>query len=314
VVELVNQHRASLSPPAPPLAVSRSLTRSAVWKSRHMAAYGYFDHDDPAPPVARDPHQRAAACGYPTGIGENIAYNQRTPEAVMAAWLNSSGHRQNIENSSYRVIGVGVVALRWTQNFGREDDSGNALPVAGADAADAVEDEAAPVRIDALANDADDDLDWAYVSGVEQPAGGKVAISENGRALTYVPRANFAGTDTFRYTLADLVGEQATATVTVRVRGVNDAPVGVRDSVKLAKRTSAATIAAAANDTDVDGDRLKVDRIVKNPRYGTASVRKGRVVYRPAGGVVRKDKLTYRVRDGKGGTATATVSIGVRKS
>lgn len=39
--------------------------------------------------------------------GENIAYGQRTPEEVMKAWMNSSGHRANIMNANYTTIGVG---------------------------------------------------------------------------------------------------------------------------------------------------------------------------------------------------------------
>lgn len=39
--------------------------------------------------------------------GENIAYGQQTPEAVMSAWMNSSGHRANIMNPNFTTIGVG---------------------------------------------------------------------------------------------------------------------------------------------------------------------------------------------------------------
>lgn len=39
--------------------------------------------------------------------GENIAYGQRSPEEVMNAWMNSSGHRANIMNANYTTIGVG---------------------------------------------------------------------------------------------------------------------------------------------------------------------------------------------------------------
>ena len=41
------------------------------------------------------------------GSGENIAWGQTSPEAVMEAWMNSSGHRANILNSSFTKIGVG---------------------------------------------------------------------------------------------------------------------------------------------------------------------------------------------------------------
>lgn len=39
--------------------------------------------------------------------GENIAWGQRSPEAVMNAWMNSSGHRANIMNPNFTTIGVG---------------------------------------------------------------------------------------------------------------------------------------------------------------------------------------------------------------
>jgi len=89
VVTLVNQHRASLGLGA--LSVDASLSDSAVWKARHMANYGYFAHDDPAPPIARDPFTRMLDCGYAGGgvLGENIAAGQPTPSDVMAAWIAS---------------------------------------------------------------------------------------------------------------------------------------------------------------------------------------------------------------------------------
>ena len=53
IVQLVNQHRASLG--LAPLVGYGPLAAAAGWKARHMAAYGYMAHDDPAPPVAVDP-------------------------------------------------------------------------------------------------------------------------------------------------------------------------------------------------------------------------------------------------------------------
>ncbi len=129
VITLVNQHRATLGLAA--LKVSPTMTGAAVWKARHMAQYRYMQHDDPAPPVARTWYQRVQACGYSSGAGENIAYGYPTPDAVVQAWLNSSGHRANIENASYRVIGVGAAGsstIYWAQNFGTYDDSGTTAP------------------------------------------------------------------------------------------------------------------------------------------------------------------------------------------
>jgi uncharacterized protein YkwD len=132
VVRLVNQHRASIG--LGPLLVSPTLTRAAVWKSRHMAAYDYIAHDDPAPPVARTWIDRVHTCAYPLNAyaGENIAIGARTPNEVMAGWLTSTGHRENIESPQFTAIGVGVAGsgsrLSWTQDFGSVADAGSALP------------------------------------------------------------------------------------------------------------------------------------------------------------------------------------------
>lgn len=55
-------------------------------------------------------------------VGENIAAGQQTPTEVMNAWMNSQGHRENIMNSSFGQIGVGVVkggsyGIYWVQMF-----------------------------------------------------------------------------------------------------------------------------------------------------------------------------------------------------
>lgn len=53
--------------------------------------------------------------------GENIAYGQSTPQQVVNAWMNSSGHRANILNESFTTIGVGYTVsggtAYWAQLF-----------------------------------------------------------------------------------------------------------------------------------------------------------------------------------------------------
>ncbi len=56
------------------------------------------------------------------GAGENIAWGQKTPEAVMNAWMNSEGHRANILNPNFKKLGVGYRTDSqrtpyWTQLF-----------------------------------------------------------------------------------------------------------------------------------------------------------------------------------------------------
>jgi uncharacterized protein YkwD len=140
VVRLVNAHRAGLG--LAPLAVSSSLTRSAEWKSGQMQASGVFAHDDPAP-FERTVAGRLRDCGY-TGAawGENIAYGFEDAEATVNGWLDSPGHRRNIESPAFTAIGVGVVSAPgkptyWTQDFGE----------AGADAAPAPDTALRPARL-----------------------------------------------------------------------------------------------------------------------------------------------------------------------
>jgi uncharacterized protein YkwD len=119
VMSLVNQHRAGMGLGA--LGSSASTTASAVWKARNMAAYAYMAHNDQYPPPPRSISERMSACGVTGGWGENIAYGYRTPQDVMNGWLNSPGHRSNIENPSHRVIGVGAATgsngVYWAQVF-----------------------------------------------------------------------------------------------------------------------------------------------------------------------------------------------------
>ncbi len=131
VLQLVNSYRASKG--LSTLRETPTLSASATWKTRHMAWLLYLTHDDPAPPTARTFLDRITACGYSGSAGENIAFGYSTPQAVFDAWLNSAGHKANIENSSWRVTGVAAAqgsngSMYWTQDFGATDDSGTPPP------------------------------------------------------------------------------------------------------------------------------------------------------------------------------------------
>lgn len=115
VVRLVNEQRARHG--LKPLTENWELSRVARYKSQDMVDNRYFSHTSP---TYGSPFQMIRAFGVSfRTAGENIAYGQRTPQAVVNAWMNSSGHRANILNASYTQIGVGYVANGnyWTQMF-----------------------------------------------------------------------------------------------------------------------------------------------------------------------------------------------------
>ncbi|MFC5948974.1 CAP domain-containing protein [Pseudonocardia lutea] len=119
VVALTNRARAAAG--CGPLTSDPRIARAARTHSEDMAAQGYFAHDGPDGPDGRDFADRLTAAGYPSPAAENIARGQRTPKSVVEAWLDSPGHRRNIEDCSLTTIGVGLATdgYFWTQDFGR---------------------------------------------------------------------------------------------------------------------------------------------------------------------------------------------------
>jgi hypothetical protein len=221
VLKLVNAHRSALG--LSQLRLSPTLTASAVWKARHMARFGYVAHDDPAPPVSRSADQRMVDCGYPwSWTGENIAAGFRTPEGVMAAWLQSPGHRANLEAPEWNVIGLGVAqsgpgALFWAQDFGAHDDSSaDRAPLARAD--HRIVRRNHQVRIHVLLNDRDPDGDQlALVRVTTRPRHGRAWLAAEG-TVVYRPWRGFIGRDRLRYEVADGRGGHDSAVVRLRVK------------------------------------------------------------------------------------------------
>ena len=195
----------------------------------------------------------------------------------------------------------------------------NDAPVAVADTVTVTED--TPVSGNVLANDTDVDGNALVVAGftiggVAYPAGTSVALPEgtlviaaNG-TFSFAPAANYNGpVPTVTYTISDGHGGSSTATVSVTVTPVNDAPVAVSDGASTAEDTPV-TVAVLANDFDLEGDSLTVTAasaasgaVVINPD--------GSLTYTPSANFFGSDTITYSISDGNGGTATATVAVTV---
>ncbi|MBO5024062.1 MAG: SafA/ExsA family spore coat assembly protein [Clostridia bacterium] len=115
VVRLVNEIRVQNG--LKELTYNWELSRVARYKSQDMKDNRYFSHTSP---VYGTPFQMMKNFGITyRSAGENIARGQRSPQAVVNAWMNSSGHRANILSTSFTQIGVGYVAdgNYWTQMF-----------------------------------------------------------------------------------------------------------------------------------------------------------------------------------------------------
>jgi uncharacterized protein YkwD len=121
VLDLTNPERTKAG--LVPLSISSELNDAAQKYSRVLAADGCFAHTcGPVPDFA----ERAGQAGYTeyTALAENIAAGYATPDAVVAGWMASPGHRANILSPNYTEMGIGMVnsggkfGSYWTQEFG----------------------------------------------------------------------------------------------------------------------------------------------------------------------------------------------------
>ena len=91
----------------PSLALSQLLAHSA-----DMVRRGYFSHTSPD---GKTPFDRRRGVGIQYhAAAENIAEGQETAEEVFRSWVNSPGHRKNIENPNYTHHGIGLRQNHWT--------------------------------------------------------------------------------------------------------------------------------------------------------------------------------------------------------
>ena len=115
-----------------PVRHDAKLYRAAIRHSRDMVAKRYFAHNSRS--GARF-SARIASTGWMNGrgrwaVGENLGWGsgtQATPRSIVAAWMHSAGHRANLLNPRYHVIGIGIASgapagsnggMTYTTDFG----------------------------------------------------------------------------------------------------------------------------------------------------------------------------------------------------
>ncbi len=191
----------------------------------------------------------------------------------------------------------------------------NDAPVAQNDADNTNED--TPVTTsDVRGNDSDVDGDSLIVSAFDAASieGGTVVNNGDG-TFTYTPPANFAGSDSFTYTISDGSLED-TATVTIEVSSQNDAPVAVADAYEIDEDTTLTKDAVAGvldNDSDTDNDALTAV-LDTDVAHGTLTLNSdGSFEYTPAENYEGSDSFTYHVEDESGASSNeVTVTITVK--
>ena len=201
------------------------------------------------------------------------------------------------------------------------------------DGPDAVDDDNAtnedtPINGDVLGNDSDPEGDPLTVTAVNGAPGnvGMVVAGDNGGSFTlnddgsydFDPIGAFddlpvggSTTTSVTYTVDDGKGGSDTATLTVTVTGVNDAPEA-QDDYDTTPFGAPVTINVLGNDTDPDtGDVLSIQGTPTSPDGTVAVNPDGTITFTPNAGFEGVATIDYGVTDGNGGTDTAQVFVTV---
>ncbi|MEG4633611.1 FG-GAP-like repeat-containing protein [Microcoleus sp. AR_TQ3_B6] len=202
----------------------------------------------------------------------------------------------------------------------------NTPPVANPDTVSTNQNTATNISVATLlANDTDANNDPLSITGVSNFTGGTAVLNNNGTPtnsaddfITFTPTTGFSGNASFNYSISDGKGGSSSATVTV---AVNAPPIANADTVSTNQNTATNITVATllANDTDANNDPLSITG-VSNFTGGTAVLNNNGtptnsaddfITFTPTTGFSGNASFNYSLSDGKGGSSSATVTVGV---
>ena len=194
----------------------------------------------------------------------------------------------------------------------------NDTPVADDESATTDEDTAATLALSGTDVDGDN-LTFKITSSPIRGALGDIGEVSCGKTsntcsadVAYTPELNFNGSDSFTYEVSD-GAETDSATATITVNPVNDAPVASNDAYSVDEDTSLSVAAPGVLSNDSDGDKDALSAaVVSNPSHGSLTLGSdGAFSYTPEANFHGSDSFTYMANDGKADSNIATVTITV---
>jgi VCBS repeat-containing protein len=234
--------------------------------------------------------------------------------------LNSDGSFSYSPNSNFN----GSDSFTYTANDGSEGSNVatvtitvnpvNDAPSSTADSYSVDEDETLDVPANGvLANDNDIDGNGLTAVLVSDPPDGSVTLNADG-SFSYTPDENFSGSDSFTYKANDGSEDSGTATVTITVDPVNDAPEAENDSYNVNEDESLSVPAVngvLSNDSDEEDDSLTAI-LVSSTSNGDLNLNDdGSFEYSPSSDFNGSDSFTYKANDGNDDSEVVTVTITV---
>jgi hypothetical protein len=181
----------------------------------------------------------------------------------------------------------------------------DAKPSAQDDIAETQEEEMVTIPI--LDNDSGLSDTPLVVALNSSPAHGDAAIDASNQ-VAYTPEVEFSGGDNFGYTVCDTDGDCDNAQVDITVQAVNDPPQALDDAASTLVNV-VQTIDVLANDSDVEGEPVRLEDFPANTNQGGTLARLNngtpddrsddQLQYQPAADFTGMDAFTYTASDGE---------------
>jgi large repetitive protein len=253
--------------------------------------------------------------GYLYG-GVTATWTESTGSLTLTGSASAASYESMLEHVTYTnssdAPNTDARTVTWTVNDGIADSlpQTSTITITAVNDAPVVQamtvttDEDTPAQISLVGTDVDGDA--LTISVVDNPANGTLTDNGDG-SFTYAPNANFNGTDSFTYKANDGTVDGNTATVSLTVTPVNDAPVAPSGEFTTLEDT-AITMQRMAY--DVDGDTL-TPSLVTPPSHGWLTSDSTTVTYHPNADWHGTDSFTYKVNDGTVDSNIGTITINV---
>jgi Ca2+-binding RTX toxin-like protein len=171
-------------------------------------------------------------------------------------------------------------------------------------------DEDNTVTVDIIANDFLPD-EARVLSYSSLSSNGAQVISNNDGTFTYIPVANYNGTDTFTYTIIDSDGQTDTATVTLTVVPVTDGTPQAIDDSTTTLEDIAVIISPLTNDNLIDEASIINFDATSSQGATVTQTAEGAFTYTPVLNYNGIDSFTYTIKDSDGESSTATITVNI---
>ncbi|HEY0457752.1 MAG TPA: Ig-like domain-containing protein, partial [Pyrinomonadaceae bacterium] len=227
------------------------------------------------------------------------------PSTGAFTWTPTEAQGAGNYNVTVRVTDNGLPALSAEETVTIRVREVNIPPVGNPAEVTGAED--TPLAFTLTGTDADLPANKLTYSVLKAPANGN--LSGTGANLTYTPKPNFNGSDSFTFIVNDGTADARAATVSLRITPVNDAPAANPDSAAT-RESVPVIINVVGNDTDVDGDAIVLSSVT-DAVGGTVEIVGSGVRFTPNQNFRGAGGFRYTISDGKGGTSTGSVTVTV---